>query len=599
MTVPTGPTGPTGPMEPTGPMPTAEDGRVERITVERCGWMLAWLAVLIAGIGLWGTWTSWSWGGAVAPAVVVLGIVGMAATWLLPSPRAWWFQLSGLAAVAAAILGQQGASTHVRGFYSTDSGAFNQVAARLVLHGINPYRASMAPAGQLLQTPSEYWTYLVDGGHVSHVSYPAGSFLLDVPALALGFHHLVVDWMDLFAWVLTGVLVYLMLPAALRWFAVLLLAVPTFSSIFGSGGTDAVFLPFVVVAVWRWDRFATGRGAGLARWIGPFALGLACSIKQSPWFCVPFLVLGIALEARATGRRPLRTAAAYLGIVVGVFVLVNLPFFVWGPRLWVRGVLLPFTHPLVIDGQGLGTLVLHGVSRGVSMPLLTAAGVLVLVALLVALAVWYPWMKRVWLLLVPLCFVVATRSLSTYLIDFAPAAVVAAVSVSPVVLRRPGAPAGHRRRRTPGPVVRGAAVAVPGLVAVFLAVLAFGTPPLDLAVDAVHTSSKATVLDTVTVTVRNETDQTVVPHFVVTITSGHPDGFWTPTDGRRVVIGPHGSTRVTLAPPRETGSRVRREIGAPNHGTHWLVGAYTASPEALSTTGLLFWKLGKPPMQTP
>ncbi len=38
---------------------------------------------------------------------------------------------------------------------------------------------------------------------------------------------------------------------------------------------------------------------------------------------------------------------------------------------------------------------------------------------------------------------------------------------------------------------------------------------------------------------------------------------------------------------------------APLHGTHWLVLAYTTSPEALSTSPLLFWKLGKPPVQVP
>ena len=39
-------------------------------------------------------------------------------------------------------------------------------------------------------------------------------------------------------------------------------------------------------------------------------------------------------------------------------------------------------------------------------------------------------MKRVWMLLLPLAFFVATRSLSSYLADLYPAAIVAALSVA-------------------------------------------------------------------------------------------------------------------------------------------------------------------------
>ena len=48
-------------------------------------------------------------------------------------------QLSALATSLAATLGHEGIGIHVRQYYSTDSGAFNQVAAQLALHGANPY----------------------------------------------------------------------------------------------------------------------------------------------------------------------------------------------------------------------------------------------------------------------------------------------------------------------------------------------------------------------------------------------------------------------------------------------------------------------------
>jgi hypothetical protein len=78
---------------------------------------------------------------------------------------------------------------------------------------------------------------------------------------------------------------------------------------------------------------------------------------------------------------------------------------------------------------------------------------------------------------------------------------------------------------------------------------------------------------------------------MVSIGVGHPAGFWYPPGRRPVVLGPHASKTVTISPVGYT--------AAPSHGTHWLVEAYTTSPEALSTTPLLFWTLGKPPAQTP
>ena len=299
-------------------------------------------------------------------------------------------QVAALGMAVASTLANQGIGIHSRQYYTTDSAAFDQVGGKLLLHGTDPYTVTLGSAARLLKSPAQYWTYMVNGGHVDHVSYPAGSILLQVPALALGFHHEVVDWLDLFAWIVTGVLIFVLLPASVRWLAPLLLLAPAFSGVFGSGGTDAAFLPFLVLAVWRWDRYGLGAGAGVARWMGPVALGLACAIKQTPWFCIPFIAIGLAIEARASGRARVRLVGRYVAIVVGIFAVVNLPFVIWQPTAWVRGTFLPFISPLVADGQGLVTLALHGIVHGVSLPLLTVAGLLVLVALLAALVVVVP-----------------------------------------------------------------------------------------------------------------------------------------------------------------------------------------------------------------
>lgn len=263
----------------------------------------------------------------------------------------------------------------------------------------------------------------------------------------------------------------------------------------------------------------------------------------------------------------------------GIFAVINLPFVIWQPADWARGTFLPFVSPLVANGQGLVTLALHGIVHGVSLPLLTVAGLLMLAALVAALVVWYPQTKRVWMLLLPLAFFVATRSLSTYLADLYPAAVVAAVSVAPARRNSPVGAAG--RRRFP----RGLAVVVPALAAVCVSVLAFASPPLQLGVRSVTTSNGAQKLDTVTVDVHNATGRTVTPHFMVTTNGGNSDGFWSPVDGRQPVLGPHASATVTISSPGY--------FWAPSHGSQWLVEAYTSSPAALSTSPLMYWALGR------
>jgi len=360
---------------------------------ERWAWTLVWLGVLTGGINLWGFWWSSPLTVVLAAALVLGGIAGMAGCWLASSPRAAWLQRCALGGVLAVAALPQAIIIHTQVFYTTDSAAFEDVSAHALVHGVNPYTVSMSAARPLLAIPDRFWTYTVAGGHVAHTSYPAGSFLLDVPAILLGLHHHAVDWVDLGAWLVTGALLFVLMPASLRWLAALVTMTPIFVGMFGNSGTDATFLPFLVLAVWRWDRFALGKAAGRGRFIGPVALGLACAVKQLPWFCVPFLLIGVTLEARRHGRRAAPVALAYAAPVVGVFALVNLPFVVWQPGAWLHGTLTPFIDSLVADGQGLVTLATHGLTGGVALGPLNVAGALAVVSVVIAFALWYPALK--------------------------------------------------------------------------------------------------------------------------------------------------------------------------------------------------------------
>lgn len=543
--------------------------------IERAAWSLVWLAILTTGVDVWSEWSAWPGMAIVSPLIVLTGIVGTTVVWSVRDPTSLLVQRFGFAAASATLLVGQGVAITTRRYYSTDSAAFNHVSSQLLLDGHNPYASSLAGAAQYLHPASSFWTYTVDGGHVTSISYPAGSFLLQAPLMALGVHHLPTDWLDLAAWLAAGVLLFVLLPTRIRWLAPVLMLSAVFVGSFANGGTDALYLPFLVLAVWRWDRFATSNPQGLARWLSPVALGIACSIKQGPWFCVPFLLLGVALEARAANLGVLRTTTRYALITGAVFLAINMPFIVWSPSQWWHAVLLPLTTHFVPDGQGLVSLALHGLSGGVDLTLLSLGGALVLLTLLAAMFVWYPALKRSWLFLLPLALFVPGRSLTNYLVDFVPVALVAASSV-----RRASAPA-----RTTSRTTARLFVGVPLVAGVVVAILAFGSAPLSVRIDSFTTADSLQRFASITVTVRNHSSRSLSPRFMIALDGGHPTGFWKRSlDRGSLPLAPGATATFTIRPPGW--------IWAPQRADYWLVDAYTSSPYALSTSTPNRWPLG-------
>jgi uncharacterized membrane protein len=575
----------------------ADGARADLVLVQRCAWTLAWVAVLSLGLDFWASWSAGWWAAALAPLLVLVALVGLVLMWTVRHPMSVAMQRFGLAAGLVTAAAFEGTDIHLRYFYTTDSAAFNQVATRLFIDGKNPYTSSMAAAARFLHPAADYWTYQVNGSHTLDVSYPAGSFLLQAPFMALGMNHMITDWIDLGAWLVTAVLIFVMVPPVLRWLAPLLLLTGMFVGPFANGGTDALFVPFLVVAVWRWDRFPDRAVAWLPAWVGPASLGIACSIKQTPWFCVPLLMVGVACEARRRGQRPVAVALRYGAITAAAFVVVNVPFIVWDPAAWLRGIFLPMIDPLVADGQGAVSLALHGLTGGVVVPWMSAAAALALVAMVVAFAWWEPRLKRAWLFLVPLVLFLPDRSLANYLSDFVPAALVAALTVAS--LRQSGLPGSSADLTIPIASdvdrrwIRRASVAVPAVASLALLVVAFTSAPLGVTVDRVVAAGVATIgggqnFRLVEVTVHNRSDTALAPHFMISSGGGHPSAFWRSTvlEGSDPI--PAGASTVFNLEPSSW-------FGTPPHGQWWLVAAYTTVPNALSTSPLQYWQLGKPP----
>ena len=272
--------------------------------------------------------------------------------------------------------------------YGTDEVAFDQGAAELLLRGVNPYGADLSWTFDAFRVLPSGTTNTLSGDFVHTLSYPAGAFLVYVPLLAAGVQAQAAIYMDALFWIIGLCTLWWALPSRYR------PIVPIFGSLgiyvdYATGGvTDPLMMPFLVIALWRWDRFGDPAETSSARWIGPIALGLACTFKQSAWFIVPMLVTAISIETLSADRG-LRPIARYVGLAVIAFLIPNLPFIVLDPRAWVGGVFLPFLEPLVPFGQGFIAISTTFFQGGGALPAYTAAGAAVMAAMILAFVGWY------------------------------------------------------------------------------------------------------------------------------------------------------------------------------------------------------------------
>ncbi len=544
--------------------------------IARLNWTFVWFSMVVVGTRAYESWSVWSGFNLVGPLLTLMGLAGVVGVWLVPDKHGVALEHVSFGAAILAVLLENGPVLATSRYFNTDSAAFNQRATELLLKGHDPYQAIFTRGQLLLHHANSYWTYTMGGGHVARLSYPAGSFLFQAPLQLLGLHHLGTNWLDLVAWIGAAVILYLVSPPSAKWLSPLLLLASMFTFMFTFGGTDGLFVPFMMLAVWRWDDFVKPTISRWATWLGPVSLGIACSIKQTPWFIVPFLVVGIYREALYHDVPVARTVARYGAAVVATFLAINVPFIVWSPGAWWRGVLLPMTQPLVPDGQGLVSIVTHGFVHVVHPFDLQLASFLVMIALLFALYYWYPLLKRSWMFAIPLILFLPSRSLSSYLVDFIPAAFVMVVTTRRV----------PESRETMGsPAARRSALGVPVALAMIMIIVAFSSAPLGVRLDHYAPSADMVCMGDIQLTLANHTASPVVPHVMVLVGSDHPVGFWTPvgTPGP-LTIGAHAHETVTFQPPSC--------VGTPRFRQSWMVYVMTNSPRALAATPVLTWRYG-------
>ncbi len=532
-------------------------------------------------------------------AIVAIAISAAWRCWTSPDAPSWRVQavlLGGLLIAVGVTTAQQLLASP---FYGTDSVAFGQYSAQLVLKGLNPFTHSMAPSIDAFHVPVTYTTHYLDGRSMLRASYPSGSFLFYVPALALGWSAQEAVVIDIVFWTAAMLLLWRLLPAGLRWLAGLLLSTTIYTSFVVGGVTDSLYMPFLIAALWRWDRYGDQAERTPARWIGPIALGVAMAVKQTPWFVLPFLLIGVGMEARRRGARWVHSVTRYAATSVGVFAAINGPWIVLNPAAWFKGAVAPVTASFVPIGQGLINLTLIQRVGGGDLRYYTlAAGAAFLLALLLLL-LYYERMKPAWMLLLMATFFFAPRSLGNYFLMLAPAALIAAVTVRPTLISQ-------AENKTPSGVIITPRVRVLAVTSVTLALLtslalaAAARAPLSLRIVGLQTNGQKQLVTAAVLQVHNNSGSSVRPYFTVN-SGGYITNFWTPAGasipGRAVIIPPHATKEVTVIAPDVP--------SMPGISQPFQVYAYTTAPTEsvsasdveLPTTETLY--LSPPTVETP
>lgn len=421
--------------------------------------------------------------------------------------------------------------------YGTDEMAFDQYAAQLLVHGLNPYNHSMAPSFNLYQVSPNGYTWSVKGTPVTSLSYPALSFLVYVPFMLLGLYSQLAVWVNAFAWVLTVVLAFFLTPKSARGFVLIISSLSIYVTYAVGGVTDVLFLPMLVVVAFTWKRFVTSDSK--FRFLIPVLFGFAMSVKQTPWLVLPFIVIAIVHEEyqySKNRRAAIKKAGSFFAFSIGAFMLTNLPFLLQDPGAWLRGIETPFVGSNVPAGEGLISLSLFLHIGGGSLFAFTVLGSCTLLFVLALFALKYNAFSG-WLFVLPsIPLALTSRSFGSYLVMLVIPGLVDQTSGVKLVV-----PPVFSKREL-GFVASG--VLLVGAVGIY----ALTKPsPLSLTISSIHTSGQLATVDKVQVTLDNHTSGYLSPSFTAD-EGGSLTAFWQVLSGPNL-LRPHSTASFTLGAP--------------------------------------------------
>jgi hypothetical protein len=232
----------------------------------------------------------------------------------------------------------------------------------------------------------------------SRICYPAGSFLLIAPFIAMG----IKDVRVIYAIFIVAALIYTIwkIPAKRRiiFIGVALISLELWNTL-ACGETGIIIFPLLLIA---WITL------GENNWLSALFMGLAVATKQTAWFFLPFYFI---LSWRISG---FKAAAMWAGIILAIFFIINGYFIGKAPEEWLRSIMAPMIEPMFPLGVGAISLITSGlVDVEMALPFAIAE-----VVVLIGAALWYWRYSKKYpdigpvLAILPLFF--AWRSLWTY-----------------------------------------------------------------------------------------------------------------------------------------------------------------------------------------
>lgn len=431
--------------------------------------------------------------------------------------------------------------------YSTDNLAFTHYAAELFLQGKNPYVEDYTPAFSEFKVSPYSRTPTLDGTDEALLTYPALHFLLYIPYILAGINdmHLIV----LIFHLLVMISVFLAAPPPIRPLVLIPFFIdPSLVNYSLATVSDFIWVFFTLMAAVLFRRH---------RSMSALFFGLACSVKQQPWFLAPFLVIMLWRESRQnalTRSEAGLNALTYMNIALGAFLLINLPFIIWSPAAWVHGILSPLIDSLITYGQGFSTLTQAGLAP-LGKPVYTALMLLVMFVLLVLYWKEYPRLKRAMWFFPAIILWFSYRSLQSYFVYLVPLMM---FEVTEIMRDRPvlelAGPRSHMPEIAGRPRMRFRAGLVSASALVFLSMLAgcggyYTLTHQQASVDLTRlflTSDRVPALDGIQLQVSNPTNRLMEPNFWVKMT-GNQMLPWDTVSGP-AVLGPGQTASFSIRP---------------------------------------------------
>jgi hypothetical protein len=463
--------------------------------------------------------------------------------------------------------------------YKNDEGALIDFGGGLLRHGVDPYSTVWAAA----HAPAQLGiTQTLSGGVIDHYDYPPipaiWSYLVNLVAPSMP-QAAIAAAISLLA---ATILLFVLLPAPWKSAASMLcIGLGIYLVPFARQGYPEIMaLPFLIVAVNRWNRIGIGGRLGRFGVISAVCLGIATSTQQLAWFLAPFLIVGILLCR--LGDQDRRTAwfltARYCLIAVGVFAAINAPFAVAGFHAWSAAIFAPVTVALVPHGQGLVAIIYYLVNGSGGLQYLSYASAAFAIGLLAVFALFIRRLGTAMSILPWTIFFLSIRSSDKYFYVMMPLWLICLATVRQRDMARARAP-GLRLGRfglltTPiGRITVTAALLAPATILAVMAITA--PPPLSMTIQGV-TATKTAMTSTITVKVSNTSTQSISPHFALS-DSQSMSRFWLAAGPATV---PAGQSAVFVLTPSTPGSR--RSLDGPRI----LLRATSDHPETLSSVAL-------------